>query len=63
MESSRDCTRQSMEGVENQWVRGGGRAELIREGGVDEVDEEFVREQGDCLIVCVRCGDVIRPAR
>ena len=52
-----------MEGVKNQWVRSGGRAELIREGGVNEVDKEFVREQGDCFIVCVRCGDMIWSAR
>ena len=63
MESGGDSTRQSMEGVKNQWVRSRGRAELIREGGVDEVDKEFVREQGDCFIVCVRCGDMIWPAR
>ena len=63
MEGGRDSARQSMEGIENQWVRGGGSTELIREGGVDEVDEEFIREQGDCFIVCVRCGDMIWPAR
>ena len=52
-----------MEGVKNQWVRSGGRVELIREGGVNEVDEEFVREQGDSFIVCVRCGDMIWSVR
>ena len=52
-----------MESVENQWFQSRGRAEFVREGGVDEVDEEFVREQGDRLIVHVRCGDVIWLAR
>ena len=48
-----------MEGVENQWVRSGGRAEFVGEGGVNEVDEELIREQGDCLIVRICCGDMI----
>ena len=34
-ESGGDCTRESMEGIENQWVQSGGRAEFVREGGVD----------------------------
>ena len=52
-----------MEGIEDQRVRSRGRAEFIREGGVNEVDEEFIGEEGDCFIVCVRCGDMIWPAR
>ena len=51
-----------MEGVKNQWVRSGGRAELIREGGVNEVDKEFVWEQGDRLIVSVGSRDMIWSA-
>ena len=61
VEGGRDCTRESMEGVKDQWVRSGGGAKFVGKRGVDEVDEECVREQGDCLIVCVRCRDVIRP--
>ena len=33
--------------------------EFIREGGVDQIDEEFVMEEGDCLIVCVRRRNII----
>ena len=62
-ESGRDSTRESMEGVKDQWVRSRGGAELVREGGINEVDKEFVREQGDCLIVCVGRGDMIWSTR
>ena len=37
--------------------------EFISEGGVYEVDEKFIREEGDCLIVCVGSGNVIWSAR
>ena len=37
--------------------------EFISEGGVYKVDKEFIREEGDCLIVCVRRGNVIWSAR
>ena len=63
MESGWDFARESMEGVKDQWVRSRGRSELISEGGVYKVDEEFVREEGDCLIVCVRNGNVVWLAR
>ena len=63
MESSRDGTREGMEGVKNQWVRSGGRAEFVGEGGVNEVDEELIREQGDRLIVHICHGDMIWSAR
>ena len=62
-ESSRDSTREGMEGVKDQWVRSRGGAELVREGGINEVDKEFVREQGDCLIVHIGRGDMIRSTR
>ena len=52
-----------MEGVKDQWVQSRGGAEFIRERGVNEVDEEFVREQGDRLIACVGCGNMIWLAR
>ena len=63
VESSRDSTWESMEGVKDQWVRSRGGAELVGEGGIDEVDKEFVREQGDRLIVRIGCGDMIRSTR
>ena len=43
-EGSRDSTRESMEGVKDQWVRSRGGAELVGEGGINKVDEEFIRE-------------------
>ena len=63
MESGWDFARESMEGVKDQWVRSRGRSEFISEGGVYKVDEEFIREEGDCLIVCVRSGNVVWLAR
>ena len=57
--SGGDSARQSMEGVKNQWVRSGGRAEFVSEGGVNKVDEELIRKEDDCLIVCVRGRYVI----
>ena len=35
---------------------------FVRKRDVNEVDEECIREQGDCLIVYVGCGDMIWPA-
>ena len=61
-EIGRDCTRESMEGIEDQWVRSRGGAKFVGEGGVDEVDEECVREQGDRFIVRVGSGDMIWSA-
>ena len=52
-----------MEGVKDQWVQSRGRSEFISERGVYKVDEEFVRKEGDCLIVHVRSGNVIWLAR
>ena len=63
MESGRDSTWESMEGIKDQWVRSRGGAEFVGERGINEVDEEFVREQGDCLIVCVGRGDMIWSTR
>ena len=63
VESGRDSTRESMEGIKDQWVRSRGGAEFVGEGGIDEVDEEFIREQGDRLIVRISCGDMIRSMR
>ena len=58
-ESSRGSTRESMEGIENEWVRSRGGAKLVREGSIDEVDKECFREEGDRFIICVGCGDMI----
>ena len=61
-ESGGSSTRESMEGIKDQWVRSRGGAEFVGEGGIDDVDKECVREQGDCLIVCVGSGDMVWPA-
>ena len=58
----RDRTRESMEGIKDQWVQSGGGAKFVRKRGVDEVDKECVWEQGDCFIVCVGSRDMIRSA-
>ena len=58
-ESSWYFTRESMEGVKDKWVQGRGGRELVSEGGVNQVDKEGIREEGDCFIVCVRGRYVI----
>ena len=58
-ESGRGSSRESMEGIENEWVRSRGGAKLVREGSINEVDKECFREEGDRFIVCVGCGDMI----
>ena len=63
MECSGNFARESMEGIKDQWVQSRGRAECIYERGVYQVDEDFVREEGDCFIVCIGSGDVIQSAR
>ena len=62
-ESGRDCTRESMEGIQDQRVRSRGGAEFVGERDVDEVDKELIREQGDRLIVHIGRGDMIRSTR
>ena len=62
-ESGRGSSRESMEGVKDQWVRSRGGAELVREGGIDEVDTECVREKGDRLIVRIGRRDMIWSTR
>ena len=52
----KDC---NTEGIKDQWVGSRRRAEFVSEGGVNKVDEERVRKEGDCLIVCVRGRYVI----
>ena len=63
MECSQDFARESVEGIKDQWVRSRGRAKFVGEGGVNKVDEEFIRKEGDCLIVHVRGGYVIWATR
>ena len=60
VESSRGGTRESMEGIKDQRVRSRGGAKLVREGSIDEVDEEGVGEEGNRFIVRVGRGDMIR---
>ena len=63
MECSGNFARESMEGIEDQWVQSRGRVEFISERGINQVDEEFVREEGDSLIVHIRRGNVIWSVR
>ena len=51
-----------MECIEDQWVRGGGDAESVREGGIDDIDRERLQEEGDIIVFCVRGGNVIQSA-
>ena len=53
MESSGDRTRESMEGIKDQWVRSRGGAKFFCEGSVYYVNKESIREEGDSLIVHV----------
>ena len=59
MEDSQNFARESTEGIKDHWVGSRRRGEFVGEGGVNKVDEEHVRKEGDCLIVCVRGRYVI----
>ena len=63
VESGRDSTRESMESVKDQWVRSRGGAKFGGKRGVNKVDEECVREEGDRLIVRVGRRDMIWSTR
>ena len=49
-----------MEGIKDQLVRDGGGVELVGERGINEVDKESVRKEGDHFIVSIRSGNVVR---
>ena len=52
-----------MEGIEDKGIGCRGGNEPFREGGVYEVDEEGVGEEGDILIIGVRGRNVVWAAR
>ena len=58
----REFSRESMKGIQDKWIHGRGRAELVSEGGVNKVDKEDVRKEGDCLIIGIRGWYVVRMA-
>ena len=62
-ELGREFSGECMEGVEDKGVSCRGGSESFGEGGVYEVDEEGVREEGDVFVVRVRGGNMIGTAR
>ena len=50
-EFGREFSRECMEGVENKGVSCGGGGKPCREGGVNEVHEEDIWEEGDIFVV------------
>ena len=52
-----------VEGVKDKGVGCGGGSKPVRQGGINEVDKEGVREEGDILVVGVRGGDMVGVAR
>ena len=51
-----------LEGLEDEGVTRGRRFDAMREGGVDEVNEEGWREEGDVGVVKVVRGEEVRTA-
>ena len=62
MEGERDILMHGLEGLENEGITCGGRFDAVREGGVDEVDEQGRREEGDVGVVRVIHGEEVGPA-
>ena len=52
-----------MESVKDKRVGRRGLTQFVREGGIDEVDEQGIGEEGDCLIVIIMRGYVVWSAR
>ena len=52
-EVSGDLAWESMKSIEDEWVRGRGGAKFVSEGGVNHIDKECIREEGDHLIISV----------
>ena len=61
-ELSREFTRECMEGIENERVRGGGGRDAFGERGVNEVDDESIREEDDILVVSVSGRNMVRAS-
>ena len=62
MEVGRDLSWEGVKGIQDQQIGHGGRVELIREGGVDEVDKECVGEESHGFVVSIRLWDMIWSA-
>lgn len=59
----RDFSWESMEHVKDKRVRCQGRAQLVQEGGVYEIDKQHLQEESDGLVVCIHRRYMVRPAR
>ena len=63
LEFSGEFARKSMEGIEDNWVRDRRGTEFVGEGRVNKVDKEYIREKGNCFVVCVRSRNMVRSLR
>ena len=61
-EGERDILVHGLEGLEDEGVTCGGRLDAVREGGVDEVDEEGWWEEGHISVVGVVGGKEVWAA-
>ena len=61
-EGERNVLVHGLEGLENEGITCGGRFNAVREGGVDEVDEQGQREEGDVGVVEVIRREEVGPA-
>ena len=62
-EGERNVLMHGLEGLEDEGVTCGGRFNAVGEGGVDEVDKEGRREEGDVSVVGVICGEEVGTVR
>ena len=58
-EGERNILVHGLEGLENEGITCGGRFDAVREGGVDEVDEQGRWEEGDVGVVEVIRGEEV----
>ena len=58
----REFAGECVEGIKDKGVSCGGSSKPVREGGVDEIDEEGVGEEGDIFIIRIQGGDVVWAA-
>ena len=62
-EGERNILVHGLEGLEDEGVTRGGRFDAVREGGVDEVDKQGRREEGDVGIIGIIGREEVGPAR
>ena len=61
-EGERNILMHGLEGLEDEGITCGGGFDAVGEGGVDEVDEEGRREEGDIGVARVIGGEEVRMA-